>query len=136
MDRVFFDTNVILDVLEKRAPWFPESAESLALARKGHCLGSMSALSLSDIAYIQRSTSIANLYERFSLLRRFLEIAPMDSASVDGALANEMADFEDGLQLNAALGWHATHFLTRNLKDFPVRDDVRILSPTEYVKSL
>jgi len=26
MDRLFFDTNVLLDVLEERAPWFPESA--------------------------------------------------------------------------------------------------------------
>jgi hypothetical protein len=133
MDRVFFDTNVILDVLERRPPWFPESAESLALARKGRCLGAMTALSLSDIAYIQRSASTANLYERFRLLRSFLEIAPMDSASVDGALTDELADFEDGLQLRAALGWNATHFLTRNLKDFPVGSDLCILSPSEYL---
>lgn len=134
MDRLFFDTNVILDVLEQRSPWFPESAECLALARKGTCVGAISALSLSDIAYIQRSASTANLYKRFRLLRVFLEIAPMDSGCVDAALVCALQDFEDGLQLCAALGWKATHFLTRNLKDFPARKDLKILTPSEYLQ--
>ena len=39
-------------------------------------------------------------------------------------------------QLSAALGWKATHLLTRNLKDFPARKDIQILTPSDYVKQL
>ncbi|MCC5845594.1 MAG: PIN domain-containing protein [Verrucomicrobia bacterium] len=134
MDRLFFDTNVLLDVLEKRSPWFPESAECLARVRRGHCVGALSALSLSDISYIQKSASTAKLYESFRLLREFLDIAPLDPDTVDATLARQLPDIEDGFQLEAALKWKATHLLTRNVKDFPLDGSIIIQTPAEYLQ--
>ena len=68
MDRLFFDTNVLLDILERRAPWFPEAVECLALVKSSQCVGAMTALSLSDIAYIQRATPRDNLYKSSKLV--------------------------------------------------------------------
>ncbi|MCC5849069.1 MAG: PIN domain-containing protein [Verrucomicrobia bacterium] len=133
MDRLFFDTNVLLDVLEQRVPWFPESTECLARVRRGFCMGAITAITMSDIAYIQKSTSTANLYERFRLLRDFLEIAPLHTETVDAALARRLPDIEDGFQLEAALNWQATHLLTRNVKDFPPHPSLVIQSPADYL---
>lgn len=134
MDRLFFDTNVLLDVLEQRAPWFPESSECLALARRGNCIGAFSVLSLSDIAYIQKAASIQNLCASFQILRSFLDIAPMNKTTVDAALARQLPDMEDGFQLEAALQWKATHLLTRNVKDFPRDSSLQILGPAAYLE--
>ncbi|MCC5848163.1 MAG: PIN domain-containing protein [Verrucomicrobia bacterium] len=133
MDRLFFDTNVLLDVLEQRAPWFPESTECLARARRGFCMGAITAITLSDIAYIQKSVSTANLYKRFRLLRDFLEIAPLHAETVDATLARRLPDIEDGFQLEAALNWQATHLLTRNVKDFPQHPSLVVQTPTDYL---
>lgn len=133
MDRLFFDTNVLLDVLEQRAPWFPESAECLARVRRGQCAGAITVLSLSDIACIQKSISNEKLYAAFHQLRIFLKIAELDTAAVDAALARKLPDIEDGFQLSAALNWGATHFLTRNLKDFPQTEELIIQTPVDYL---
>lgn len=133
MDRLFFDTNVLLDVLEQRAPWFPESFACLAQVESGTSHGALSALSLSDIAYIQNGTPASTLYKAFRNLRTFLDIAPMTGEVIDAALARGMRDIEDGFQLEAALPWGATHLITRNTGDFPRDTALRIRSPLDYL---
>jgi hypothetical protein len=132
MDRLFFDTSVILDVLEQRAPWFPDALECMSLVRSGQCVGAMTALSLSDIAYIQRGTPVSKIYRAFEQLAKFLQIAPLDQSSVPLALSRQMADIEDGFQFQAALAWKASHFLTRNTSDFTKCEDLVLITPTDY----
>jgi predicted nucleic acid-binding protein len=133
MDKLFFDTNVLLDVLEKRAPWFPEAFECLARVQSGQCSGAITALSLSDIAYIQRATPPSTLVAAFRRLRSFLEVAALTKQTVDAALNLQLEDLEDGFQLEAAIEWGATHLLTRNVQDFPSDAPIRILSPSDYL---
>ncbi len=135
MDRLFFDTNVVLDVLEQRAPWFPDSAACLAMARKGSVAGAVSAISLSDISYIQRGSDPGKIRDVFSRLLDFLEIAGLDDAVVRKALARPLPDIEDSCQLEAAIDWRATHLVTRNLKDFAGDFPIRIMEPAGYLKS-
>ncbi|HSP43100.1 MAG TPA: PIN domain-containing protein [Luteolibacter sp.] len=134
MDRLFFDTNVLLDVLEERAPWFPESAACLALARKGSCVGALSAISLSDIAYIQRKTDSDTIYDVFTRLLEFLEIAPLDDTGVRKAIGRRLPDIEDGFQLESAVHWQASHLITRNTKDFPSDRPLAVVSPADYLE--
>lgn len=133
MDRLFFDTNIILDVLEARTPWFPEAAECFALVREGRCAGAVTAITLSDIAYIQRPTDTGRIYAAFSGLLGFLEIAALDQTVVEATLQRQLPDIEDGFQLEAARRWEATYLLTRNVKDFPADAGMRILPPVEYL---
>jgi hypothetical protein len=135
MDKLFFDTNVLLDVLEQRAPWFPDSTDCLALVHRGEAKGAMTALSLSDIAYLQKGTPSATLASTFRRLRDFLDIAPLTATTVDEALTRGLPDLEDGFQLASALAWGATHLITRNLKDFPTDSDLLIQSPVDYLRS-
>lgn len=135
MDRLFFDTNVLLDVLEQRAPWFPDSTDCLACVRRGQAKGAVTALSLSDIAYIQKSAPPSALIDTFKRLREFLDIAPLTANTVDEALALGLPDIEDSFQLASALAWGATHLLTRNLKDFPAIPSLIIQHPADYLRS-
>ena len=134
MDKLYYDTNVLLDVLERRAPWFPESSACLALARSGECQGAMNALSISNITYIQRATPRSEIYAVFQRLREFLEVAPLDATSVDHALKKKLPDLEDGLQLESALSWGASHLITRNVEDFPSDLSLLVLTPTDYLE--
>lgn len=133
MDRLFFDTNVLLDVLEERAPWFPEAVECLARVRSDQCRGATTAITLSDIAYIQRATDSSRVYSVFQRLREFLEVATLDAAVVDASLRNRLPDIEDGFQYQAAIAWGATHLLSRNVKDFPSDGLLKVESPADYL---
>ena len=135
MDRLFFDTNVLLDVLEARAPWFPDATACLDRVRCGDCKGAMTALSLSDIAYIQRGTSTDRIRKAFRDLRDFLAIASLDQEAVDQALRSRLSDLEDTFQFQAALRWGATHLLTRNVNDFPKKSSLLVLTPRELWSS-
>lgn len=133
MDRLYFDTNVLLDVLEQRAPWFPDSAACLGLARNGSVTGAISAITLADISYIQRKNAPEKIYDVFSRLLEFLEIVEMGDAVVRHAFERRLPDVEDGFQLEAAIRWKATHLVTRNVRDFPSDVPVNVLSPAEYL---
>lgn len=133
MDRLYLDTNVLLDVLEKRKPWFPESSACLSRVESGRCKGAVSAITLSDISYIQKGTATEVLYGAFCKLRSFLAVAPIDQRVVDSALARALPDMEDGFQLEAALSWRATHLITRNERHFPSAPGLLVMSPARYL---
>jgi predicted nucleic acid-binding protein len=109
MDKLFLDTNILLDVLEQRSPWYPESSECLSQVRRGRSKGAITALSLSDIA-------------------------PLSAHAVDATFSSCLPDMEDGFQFEAARKWKATHFLTRNLKDFPDNANMKIQDPAGYLR--
>jgi hypothetical protein len=46
-----------------------------------------------------------------------------------------MSDFEDALQWQAALKWKATHFVTRNIDDFPNHSGIQVTTPADYFVS-
>jgi len=94
----------------------------------------MNALSISNITYIQRATPRSEIYAVFQRLRGFLDIAPLDAASVDDALKKKLPDLEDGLQLESALAWGTTHLITRNVEDFPSDISLKVLTPTDYLE--
>ena len=105
------------------------------MARRGNVTGAVSAISLSDISYIQRGTDSGRIHDVFSRLLEFLEIADLNSSVVRKALARRLPDIEDGFQLEAAIHWQATHLITRNVKDFAAEVPIRILEPSSYLNS-
>ena len=133
MDRLFFDTNVLLDVLESRPAYVADSLRVIALAKSRQARAAVSPLSLSDITYILRKSEQDRILRFFLELRRELEIAALGEAEVDRSLASGMADFEDALQWQASHTWNATHVITRNTSDFPCGEGIVVVSPSEYL---
>jgi predicted nucleic acid-binding protein len=134
MDRVFFDTNVLLDVLEARQPFLPASLAVLSMARTGKIKGATTGLSLAIIAYMKRKEAVDKVTSVLRELQQFIFIANLGNKEADYALAAGLPDFEDALQLATAIGWKASHLVTRNIRDFPQIDQVKVLSPTDYLE--
>lgn len=133
MDRLFIDTNVLLDVVQKRPDFVVDSLAVLKHAHGGAALAAVSALSLSDIAYILRRKELAQLKQFYKQLRDYAQIAPLADTEVDQAIASKFTDFEDALQWQAAKSWDASHLITRNADDFPKHSNIRVLSPRDYL---
>jgi predicted nucleic acid-binding protein len=127
------DTNVLLDVLARREPFYADSAKVWTLAESGQITGLISVLSLANLFYLLRRMNGHNFArEALRSLRHIFRLVPMDLPVVDQAVDGDMADFEDAIQFFSAVRAGAAVLITRNPADFPVADIV-IQTPTEFL---
>ena len=58
--KVFLDTNVLVDYLNKREPFFEDAASIIGICLSGQAKGVLSALSVVNAAYIMRKAYTKN----------------------------------------------------------------------------
>jgi predicted nucleic acid-binding protein len=131
--KVFVDTNVLLDVLACREPYYADSAQVWTLAETGQVTGFASALSLPNLFYLLRRTKGNKAARKvMNILRDIFSLVPLDARITNQAIDAEIADFEAAIQFFSALRAGATVLITRNPKHFP-GGDVAIQTPKEFL---
>lgn len=116
--KVFFDLNIILDVLQERESFYEISAQLLAHAETGKIQGFIAPHSLTTLFYlIQKDQSSAHAKVTITNLLQILKVAAVDQSSIEQALSLPYKDFEDAVQMTAALQCKADYLVTRNVKD-------------------
>ena len=133
MDRVYLDTDIILDFLLDRKSF---SDASIFILNKGD-LGKIklysSGLVFSNCYYILRKiSSHPKVMDTLQTLSSFIEFAPVDHQVVLDALHSSFKDFEDALQNAAASSAGVSFLLTRNIKDYK-KSDLAVMTPEEYI---
>jgi len=134
--RLFLDTNVMLDLLGKREPFFDSIAKVATLADKGELDLIASSLSYSTVNYLL--TRFENSKVAIEKLRKFKvisEVSTVDESVVEKGLNSNFSDFEDSLQYYSALKAKCNIIITRNAKDFK-EADLPIMSAEEYLISI
>ncbi len=121
---VLFDTNIVLDILEKRLPFYHSSKSVFERCVSGDITGYVAVHSISNIFYILRKQySIADRRKLLLDLLDLLQVAGADHESVRNALQRtDFSDFEDCLQDECAKQVHADYIVTRNTDDFTASD--------------
>ena len=97
--RILIDTNVILDIVQKREPFFADSYQALrrAIEADAECL--ISASAATDIFYMLRKAfqSAQKAKERIEQLSQIVTFADVQGADIHTALMRSMPDFEDAV---------------------------------------
>ena len=103
--RLMIDTNIILDVLLKREPFYTQSRTVLDLCEKRQISGFVSASSVTDIFYIIRRTlhDTEVTYKAIDLLLNIVGILDVTAEDVYSAFAKQAKDFEDCLLAECAI---------------------------------
>ena len=132
---VLFDTNIVLDVLEKRLPFYEASKLALERCISGEIIGYIALHSVSNIYYILRKRYSAADRRRLLLdILNLLQIANADHESVRNALQREdFFDFEDCLQDECAKQIHADYIVTRNINDFSI-SEIPAITPEDFLE--
>ena len=132
---VLIDTNIILDILQKREPFYNASNDVILHCAAGEITGYVALHSISNIFYILRKHYSAESRRILLIgLLDFLQIANANQQSVKRALARtEFSDFEDCLQDECAVQSNADYIITRNINDFSF-SSVPSITPTEFLK--
>ena len=87
--RVFVDTNVLLDVLARRQPFYKASARIWSLAEAGEITAHISAISFNNIYYIVRK--LKNKKTADDALRLLRDV--FEPTAADGQTADSLAQF-------------------------------------------
>lgn len=132
---ILFDTNIILDILEKRQPFYEASKSVLEACISNDMQGCIALHSVSNIYYILRKRySAADRRKLLLNLLDLLQVAGTDHEHVKNALQREsFSDFEDCLQDECAKQIHADYIVTRNVSDFS-SSDIPAVTPEDMLK--
>lgn len=131
---ILIDLNVLLDVLQKREPFFETSAGLLAAVETGLVQGYVAAHSITTLFYlVQKGRSSADARATITNLLQFIRIIPVDQSTIEQALNLDFRDFEDAVQMISAVQSKMDCLVTRNIKDYqpallPVMQPVDFLS--------
>ena len=132
--KLLIDTNVILDILLKREPFFADSYRAIRTAIDNDDECCISVTAATDIFYILRkalqSAEQAKMYlGNLSQLAGFTDVLAIDAIA---ALSSEVADYEDAVVEAVADRIGADYILTRNIKD-SVNSKIPAVTPAELL---
>lgn len=132
---LLFDTNVIIDIILVRLPFFQDSSKSIELIDGQRFKGCITASSLTDIYYIVRKKS--NHAKAISLIEFLIitfDVLNVNKDTIILALHTNFSDFEDAVQSASAELNQVDLIISRNVKDF-ARSKIPTLTPTEFLKN-
>ncbi|WPR71223.1 PIN domain-containing protein [Flavobacterium sp. NG2] len=136
MSRLFLDTNVILDLLGERVPFFDSIAKVATLADQKKLTLIVSPLSFTRINYVlnkyEPSETVLNKLRKFKII---CEVCEVNEETIDKALNSNFKDFEDAVQYFSALQSNCSIIITRNAKDFK-NATIPIMTAEEYLSSI
>ena len=116
---VLFDTNVVLDALLDREPWAEAALTLFDRVESGDLVGHLGATTVTTIHYIaRRNVGLGAAHEMMRDLLRLLEVAPVNRAVLEGALALGFDDFEDAVLHEAGRLAGAQSIVTREPSGF------------------
>jgi predicted nucleic acid-binding protein len=135
--KVFIDSDVILDLLSKRQPFYPAAAELFTLGDYGRLDLFTSSLVFSNVFYILRKT-VGNdkVKELLRKLRILIKIIPIVEKNIDMALNSSFADFEDAIQYFSSSAFGIDIIVTRNTKDYRNNEELLIQNPEEFINTI
>jgi predicted nucleic acid-binding protein len=132
--KLFVDSDVILDLLAERTLFYDDAAKIFTWGYKKKIELYTTAVVLANVFYILRKVNgNEKSKEQIKDLRLLVKILPIDENIVDMALSSKFNDFEDGLQYYAAKEQNLFGIITRNIKDYKIKDMVTQTSK-EFVK--
>lgn len=131
---LLIDTNVVLDVIQKREPWFQFSYSIFRKCIDGKHNGYVSAHSLSDLFFILRKTTDIQARKNvIILLCKYFEVIAEDAKTYLSVVQDDtIMDLEDGLQIRCAENFNLDYIITRNIKDFTM-SSIPAIQPEDFL---
>ena len=134
MEKVFVDTNIIIDLLAKREPFYKDAQDLFTMSDKKEihlCISSLSfANAYYSIAKHHKEVDAKKYLAKFKVL---VTVLALEDKAIELALASEFNDFKDGLQYFTAMDNDSDIIITRNKKDFK-NSKIPVLTVGEYLK--
>jgi len=133
---LFFDTNVIIDILGNNRPGTEASRKVFRLCEEGFLGATASVLSMVNMRYILRKElDVEGYWKAYHILEKTMTFINLTKENLDESEGLGFRDTEDALQAIAAERAGATHIITWNKRDFQGAE-VTAVTPEEFLKEI
>ncbi|MBN2356951.1 PIN domain-containing protein [candidate division KSB1 bacterium] len=133
MNKIFIDTDIILDLLLNRHPFSSSSAQLFTLIEEKLVTAFTSPVVLANIYYISaKLIDKKNAIKHIRNLLTIIKVSVIDEKIILLAANSPFKDFEDAIQYFSAKNVASNFLITRNTKDFKVTD-LTVCTPEEYL---
>lgn len=135
--KILIDTNIILDYLLEREPFFKDSETLFNIIAENKVTAYVSATTLTDIFYIARkqTKSIDKARQAILFILKVMEVCSVDRTVIEIALQSGLKDFEDAVQVATSIARGLDAIVTRNSKDF-VNEVIPILTVNDLLQQI
>ncbi|MCU0417653.1 MAG: PIN domain-containing protein [Cytophagaceae bacterium] len=133
-ERVFVDTDIILDLLAKREPYHIHAAALFTLADLNKvelCISPLTYYTISDIVFQQGSSKKSRM--NLMKLKTLITFLPVNDRIIELTLTSNFKDFEEGIQYHTAQEYNIKTLITRKLKEYKTAE-MTILTAEQYLK--
>lgn len=136
VSKILIDTNVLLDYLLTREPFYEDARKVILACAEGKIKGCIAAHSIPNMFFILRKDYDAK--ERREILFNLCSIFDVEGIDKNKLLAGlqneDFSDFEDCLQMECAKAYGAEYIITRNIADYKI-SEVKAVLPKDYLKN-
>ena len=103
MKRLFLDTNIVVDVLERREPFCHDAVRLFTMAYNKQVQLIVSPMTYSTASFLLRKHGPEGVRNLLSNFRQLSRVATTNEQTVDDSLASQFNDFEDAMQYYTAV---------------------------------
>lgn len=132
--RIFFDTNIFLDVLFNRQPFVMASREIVSGAIEQKYEGAISALTIVNAIYISKKYGLSQTEAKHKIatICKYLSVLDLKGNDAQECLKTNWHDYEDCIQYTSADHFSCDIIITRNPKDF-AKSKIKVLTPDAFL---
>lgn len=134
--RVLIDTDITLDFLLKREPFFDIAKNVMRLNAQGAFDGYVSAITPLNIFYVApKEIGVGNVRQAIEKLLTVVQVCPINAAVLNQAFTLPFNDYEDAVQHASATALQLDAIVTRNIDDYK-NATLPIFAPTDFLNQL
>ena len=136
--KALLDTNIVVDVLQRREPWFRDGAVIFRAIANKRIEGCLTAKQITDLHFFSRKQfkgeENVDVKARQVIGKLLAVFSLIDTLGIDcqNALGNENGDYEDAVLIESAVRTRADCIVTRNPEHFKT-STVPVYSPNQFV---
>jgi predicted nucleic acid-binding protein len=134
--RVLLDTNVVLDFVLARQPFFAEANQIFVEIQNNRFESFVSPITPINVFYTTRKERDKDTaFLAVTELLKLVQITNSSNQIFQDALSLGFKDYEDAVQHECALAENLDAIVTRNIKDYK-NSSIKIYSPTEFLRMI
>ena len=135
MTKLFLDTNIVVDLLDRREPYCHDAVKLFTLAYNKKVQLIVSPMTYATASFLLRKHGAEGVRGLLSNFRQLSRVATVNERTIDDSLTSQFKDFEDALQYYTALKAKVDAIITRNGKDF-TKSKLPVMTAGEYLASI
>ena len=133
--RLFIDTNVVIDLLSRREPFYKPIARIATLSETGKVIMIISSVTFVTADYVlSKFENKSVVKEKLRKLRAISEVSISNAEVIDRSLDSDFDDFEDAVQYYSALDANCQIIITEDKTGF-LLSSLPVMTATKYLEN-